>query len=98
MTPEGYPERRGPPQKRIGRGGRSSVYYARASVRILHQDQYVLAVDKPPGMLTVPGRGAGAPALSEVVRTVAPGALPVHRLDRDTSGVVLFAMNRDAHR
>jgi RluA family pseudouridine synthase len=46
----------------------------------------------------VPGRGDDPPALSEEVRTLAPEALPVHRLDRDTSGVVLFAMNREAHR
>jgi RluA family pseudouridine synthase len=67
-------------------------------VRILHEDQYVLAIDKPAGVLTVPGRGDDAPALSEDVRMVAPEALPVHRLDRDTSGVVLFAVNREAHR
>jgi RluA family pseudouridine synthase len=67
-------------------------------VRILHQDAHVLAVDKPAGVLTVPGRGTEGPALSALVREVAPQALPVHRLDRDTSGVVLFAVTRDAHR
>src|SRR5438105_5697990 len=64
------------------------------SVRILHQDADVLAVDKPAGVLTVPGRGANEPALSEQVRAIAPDALPVHRLDRDTSGVLLFAVTR----
>jgi RluA family pseudouridine synthase len=67
-------------------------------VRILHHDTQVLAVDKPAGVLTVPGRGGGGPALSEEVRAIAPDALPVHRLDRDTSGVVLFAVTREAHR
>jgi len=67
-------------------------------VRILHQDADVLAVDKPAGVLTVPGRGANEPALSEQVRAIAPDALPVHRLDRDTSGVLLFAVTREAHR
>jgi len=67
-------------------------------VRILHRDQFVLAIDKPAGVLTVPGRGENGPALSEEVRAVAPEALPVHRLDRDTSGVVLFAANPEAHR
>jgi RluA family pseudouridine synthase len=67
-------------------------------VRILYQDAQVLAVDKPAGVLTVPGRGVRAPALSEEVRAIAPNALPVHRLDRDTSGVVLFAVTREAHR
>src|SRR5467141_4566059 len=67
-------------------------------VRILHQDAYVLAIDKPAGLLTVPGRGTDAPALSVQVREIAPEAIPVHRLDRDTSGVVLFAATRAAHR
>jgi RluA family pseudouridine synthase len=68
-------------------------------VRVLYRDDLVLAVDKPAGVLTVPGRGEQkGEALSVQVRTVAPQALPVHRLDRDTSGVVLFALTRDAHR
>src|SRR2546421_12834069 len=67
-------------------------------VRILHQDGYVLAIDKPAGLLTVPGRAPDAPALSAQVREIAPEAIPVHRLDRDTSGIVLFAATRAAHR
>jgi RluA family pseudouridine synthase len=67
-------------------------------VRILHRDEAVLAVDKPAGMLTVPGRGDASVALSVAVREIAPEALPVHRLDRDTSGVVVFALTRAAHR
>ena len=68
-------------------------------MRVLYQDELVLAVDKPAGVLTVPGRGAGdGEALSAQVRAIAKGALPVHRLDRDTSGVVLFGLTRDAHR
>jgi RluA family pseudouridine synthase len=67
-------------------------------VRILHQDAYLIAVDKPAGVLTVPGRGSQAPVLLQQVRTAAPDALPVHRLDRDTSGVVVFAANAGSHR
>src|SRR3989442_4529617 len=67
-------------------------------VRILHQDAYVLAIDKPAGLLTVPGRAPDAPAVSAQVREIAPEAIPVHRLDRDTSGIVLFAATRAAHR
>lgn len=68
------------------------------AVRILHRDGQVLAVDKPAGVLSVPGRGASAPSLLEAVREVAPGALPVHRLDRDTTGVLVFGLTREAHR
>ena len=67
-------------------------------MRILHEDRQVIAVDKPAGLLTVPGRGTDEPALWAEVRAMAPEALPVHRLDRDTTGVVLFAVTADAHR
>jgi RluA family pseudouridine synthase len=67
-------------------------------VRILHQDAYLIAVDKPAGVLTVPGRGRQEPALLDRVRQIVPSALPVHRLDEDTSGVVVFAATPDAHR
>jgi RluA family pseudouridine synthase len=68
-------------------------------MRVLYRDELVLAVDKPAGMLTVRGRGPQeGEALSVQVRTIVPGALPVHRLDRETSGVVLFGLTRDAHR
>jgi len=68
-------------------------------LRILHRDDLVLAIDKPAGLSTTPGRGReGEPALSRLVREIAPDALPVHRLDRDTSGVVLFGLGTEAHR
>jgi RluA family pseudouridine synthase len=64
---------------------------------VLYRDELVLAVDKPAGWLTVPGRGEGE-VLSERVKEVAPEALPVHRLDRGTTGVVLFALGAGPHR
>jgi RluA family pseudouridine synthase len=67
-------------------------------VGVLHRDEFVLALDKPAGMLTVPGRGDATKPLSAFAREIAEGALPVHRLDRDTSGVVLFGIGVDAHR
>ncbi len=67
-------------------------------LRILHRDEQVIAVDKPAGVLTVPGRGEPAQALVAEVRAQAPAAMAVHRLDRNTSGVVVFALGREAHR
>src|SRR2546427_4865727 len=68
-------------------------------MKVLYRDKLMLAVDKPAGVLAVPGRGAeeGEPLWAQV-RAIVPGALPVHRLDRDTSGVVLFGLTREAHR
>ncbi len=121
-------------------------------VRVLYRDELVIAIDKPAGLATVPGRRAGtagrggaaggasgaggafgadgasasgaasaglgdedngaaeatvrsargeaeeSDSLLAQVRLFAPDALAVHRLDRDTSGVVVFALGRSAHR
>ena len=61
---------------------------------ILHEDAEVLLVDKPSGLLSVPGKGAHlADCLLSRVQEAFPDALLVHRLDRDTSGVMIFALN-----
>ncbi len=66
---------------------------------ILHHDHELLLVDKPAGLLSVPGKGAHlADCLLARVQAVFPEALLVHRLDRDTSGVMVFAMTRHAQR
>ena len=67
-------------------------------VRILYRDEQVVVADKPPGILTVPGRGDASEALIAQVREEAAGAMAVHRLDRNTSGAVIFALGREAHR
>ncbi|MEX3313832.1 RluA family pseudouridine synthase [Sulfitobacter sp. PS-8MA] len=66
---------------------------------ILHEDAEVLLVDKPSGLLSVPGKGEHlADCLLARVQAVFPEALLVHRLDRDTSGVMIFAMTPHAQR
>ncbi|SDG67520.1 RluA family pseudouridine synthase [Sulfitobacter delicatus] len=66
---------------------------------ILHEDAEVLLVDKPSGLLSVPGKGEHlADCLLARVQAVFPEALLVHRLDRDTSGVMIFAMTPYAQR
>ncbi len=68
-------------------------------LRILHHDHELLLVDKPSGLLSVPGKGAHlADCLLTRVQAVFPEALLVHRLDRDTSGVMVFALSRHAQR
>ena len=66
---------------------------------ILHEDAEVLLVDKPAGLLSVPGKGPHlADCLIARVQAVFPDALLVHRLDRDTSGVMIFALTPYAQR
>ncbi|MBK5934683.1 ribosomal large subunit pseudouridine synthase A [Rhodovulum imhoffii] len=68
-------------------------------LQILYQDHEILIVDKPSGLLSVPGRGAHlADCLLSRVRAAFPEALLVHRLDRDTSGVIVFALTPPAQR
>jgi len=66
---------------------------------IVHEDHEVLVVGKPHGLLSVPGKGAHlADCLIARIQTVCPHALLVHRLDRDTSGVMVFALSPHAQR
>ena len=68
-------------------------------LEILHDDHMVLAVNKPTGLLSVPGKGPElADCLLSRVQAVFPEALLVHRLDRDTSGVMIFALEKGAQR
>jgi tRNA pseudouridine32 synthase / 23S rRNA pseudouridine746 synthase len=66
---------------------------------LVYQDDALLCVNKPSGLLTVPGRGADMQdCLYSRVLARFPTALVVHRLDEATSGLVLFALNLEAQR
>ncbi|MEP6068407.1 MAG: pseudouridine synthase [Paracoccaceae bacterium] len=68
-------------------------------LNIVYEDSEVLALDKPSGLLSVPGKGPElADCLISRVQTVFPHALLVHRLDRDTSGVMIFGLSPHAQR
>lgn len=66
-------------------------------IPILHEDRHILVVDKPAGLLSVPGKLEGREDCL-VSRLVALrwDALLVHRLDCDTSGVMIFARSKAA--
>ena len=66
---------------------------------LLYIDDALLVVDKPAGLLAVPGRGpAGADNLVGRVQQAHPGACTVHRLDMATSGLMLLARGPDMQR
>ena len=66
---------------------------------VIHHDPRLIVLDKPSGLLAVPGRG---PLLQDClagrVQATFPTAVVVHRLDRDTSGLMLMALDIDAQR
>ena len=66
---------------------------------MVYQDEAILAVNKPTHLLSVPGRGPDKQdCLYHRVLEQFPDALMVHRLDMDTSGLVLFARSPEAQR
>jgi len=66
---------------------------------LLYIDDALLVVDKPAGLLAVPGRGlAGVDNLVTRVQQVHPEACTVHRLDMATSGLMLLARGPDMQR
>lgn len=66
---------------------------------IIHVDDDLIVLDKPSGLLSVPGLGVeNADCLSVRVQSVYPDAKIVHRLDRDTSGLIIMALTGEAQR
>lgn len=73
---------------------------------ILHDDQSLVAINKPAGLASIPGRAEATCALERVAGQLGlrwtgaddPRVRVVHRLDKETSGVLLFAKTLDAQR
>ncbi|HSD65990.1 MAG TPA: RluA family pseudouridine synthase [Vicinamibacteria bacterium] len=65
---------------------------------VLHREQHLLAVAKPRGLPSVPNGGFLEHTLLFRVRRLHPEAVPMHRLGRGTSGLVLFARTDAARR
>jgi 23S rRNA pseudouridine1911/1915/1917 synthase len=70
---------------------------------IVWQDEHLLVVDKPAGLVVHPARGHQEGTLSQLLAGRAAGGEPgragiVHRLDRDTSGLLVVACTEHAHR
>lgn len=64
---------------------------------IIFEDEQLVAVNKPAGMLSIQDR-AGNPALKNFLQDKYGDIFTVHRLDKDTSGAIVFAKNEAAHR
>jgi tRNA pseudouridine32 synthase / 23S rRNA pseudouridine746 synthase len=66
-------------------------------LQILHEDAQIIVIDKPAGLLSVPGKLAGRQdCLISRLQAARWDALVVHRLDCDTSGVIIFARTKQA--
>jgi tRNA pseudouridine32 synthase/23S rRNA pseudouridine746 synthase len=59
---------------------------------IIYEDDYLMVVNKPAGLLSVPGKGE-EPSVESLM-----GAKPVHRLDQDTSGLLVLAKTPEVYK
>jgi 23S rRNA pseudouridine1911/1915/1917 synthase len=87
---------------------RKAMPHARLDLVRLHEDEEILVIDKPPGLLTVPTDPDAKATEDTVLRRAQEYARHLHgrrgyagmlhRLDRDTSGALAIALTREAHR
>jgi 23S rRNA pseudouridine1911/1915/1917 synthase len=64
---------------------------------ILFENEEFIALNKPAGLLSVPDRTQSAPSLKDLLIEVYKEIFTVHRLDRETSGVIVFAKTAESH-
>ena len=69
------------------------------NIEIIFQDEHLIVLNKPSGLLSVPGVGPDKKdCLSTRIQAEFPTASVVHRLDRDTSGLLVMALDPATHR
>ena len=73
------------------------------ALTIAYQDEHLLVVDKAPGLVVHPARGHREDTLAQLLAPLLAGGEPeragiVHRLDRDTSGLLVVSRSQETHR
>ncbi|HOZ83853.1 MAG TPA: RluA family pseudouridine synthase [Niabella sp.] len=65
---------------------------------ILFENDSLIALNKPSGMLSIPDREASEPSLKDLLQQQYSAIFTVHRLDKETSGLIIFAKTPEAHK
>src|SRR5256885_10653443 len=66
---------------------------------ILYQDESIIAINKPSGLLSIPDRSGSDGSLKQLLQQQqSEKVYTVHRLDKETSGVIVFAKTEEAHK
>lgn len=65
---------------------------------IIEEDENLVVINKPSGLLTIPDREGKEISLKQLLKAKYGEIFTVHRLDKDTSGIVVFAKNEEAHK
>ncbi len=68
------------------------------AIKRLYEDEYLLVVEKPEGLLSVPGKGDEPSVASILTDECGYPVMPVHRLDQDTSGILVVAKNNEIYK
>jgi 23S rRNA pseudouridine955/2504/2580 synthase/23S rRNA pseudouridine1911/1915/1917 synthase len=69
----------------------------KTSLNIIKETDQFVAINKPAGLLSIPDREGKDSSLKKMLQDVYGEIFTVHRLDRDTSGIIVFAKTADAH-
>ncbi len=67
-------------------------------LNIVYENDDLVAINKPSGLLTIPDREQSERSLKEMLAEKYGSIFTVHRLDKETSGMILFAKNETAHK
>jgi 23S rRNA pseudouridine1911/1915/1917 synthase len=86
----------------VAAGGEVASHPLTVPFEVVFEDEHLLVVDKPAGVVVHPAPGHRGPTLADALRERAAGGPPgrrgvVHRLDRDTSGLLVVAKSERAH-
>jgi len=68
------------------------------ALEIIHETNDFIAVNKPAGLLSIPDREGKEISLKQILQQKYAPVFTVHRLDKETSGIILFAKNESAHK
>lgn len=84
----------------IGAAPRNDTLNHMNKLKIIYEDDHLIAADKPAGQMVIPGRGEteGEPLVHQVTHHLGKKAYVVHRIDRETSGLVVFAKDAPTHK
>jgi 23S rRNA pseudouridine1911/1915/1917 synthase len=87
-------------QRGASPGNLGEVLRSGGKISLVYEDENIAIFDKPPGLLTIPAPRKGGQSLQEILDSLCAGAgfawklHPCHRLDADTSGLVIFAKGK----
>jgi 23S rRNA pseudouridine1911/1915/1917 synthase len=70
----------------------------KASLEIIAENDHFIVINKPPGLLSIPDREGKEASLKEILLQKYGQIFTVHRLDRETSGIIVFAKDPETHK